>query len=181
VAAGNARLTSVPDLEERVAALEELVLHPQLFATFPSELTEEEEARFREEFTVAASLPYRILPSVPPLTPDQVRYLLRECVTAVKPGEHLILRIPWTVTPTQVRELQDFVTRTAEWLDLQFKVLVLPGDSLAIAEPEPDFMSEVRAEAFIGTRSQGEAIRPTHEPTRVTVEAPTRAEAPGAA
>ena len=71
------------------------------------------------------------------LAPDEIRQLLRECVTVVKPGEHLILRIPWTTTPAQVRELQDFVTDTAVWLDLPFKVLVLPGDELAVAEPEP--------------------------------------------
>ena len=79
-------------------------------------------------------MPYRVLPPPPPLSPDEIRQLLRECVTVVKPGEHLILRIPWSVTPTQVHELQDFATETAESLGLPFKVLILPGDGLAITE-----------------------------------------------
>ena len=70
----------------------------------------------------------------PPLTPDAVRQLLRECVTVVGPGETVILRVPWTTTPTQVRELQDFVNGTAEWLNLPFKTLILPGDELGVAE-----------------------------------------------
>jgi hypothetical protein len=36
------------------------------------------------------------------LTPDQVRQLLRECVTVVKPGETLIVRVPVTWSPEQV-------------------------------------------------------------------------------
>ena len=132
----------MPDLEERVAALEEMIAHPlQIVSAPPGNFSDAQVAELREALGAAMSGPYehRILPSVPPLTPDQVRQLLRECVTVVKPGEHLILRIPWTTTPTQVRELQDFVTDTAAWLDLPFKVLVLPGDELGIAEPEVRF------------------------------------------
>ena len=124
----------VPDLEERVAALEELVLHPPQFATFPSELTEEEEARFREEFAAAASQPYRILPSVPPLTPDQVRYLLRECVTVVKPGETLTVRVPWDTKPAQVAEYQRYVNEAIENGYIPFRVLVLGGDELGVVQ-----------------------------------------------
>ena len=130
----------MPDLEDRVAALEDVTRQIAAQMGIPPDvpMTEEQAAEFRRQFDEAVRgkpFEYRILPSPPPLTPEQVRQLLRECVTVVKPGEHLILRIPWTTTPTQVRELQDFVTDTAVWLDLPFKVLVLPGDGLAVAEP----------------------------------------------
>ena len=41
-----------------------------------------------------------------PLTEDEVRRLLRECVTVVKPGEILVLQPGADVTPNQLREIQ---------------------------------------------------------------------------
>ena len=132
----------MPDLEERVAALEARLAPGPLLKPFGlPPLTEEREAELRREFDEtmpkAAGKPfrYRILPSPPPLTPDQVRQLLRECVTVVKPGEHLILRVPWGTTPTQVRELQADLVKLTIWMDVPFKVLVLPGDELGVAVP----------------------------------------------
>ena len=129
--------TSLRDLEERVAALEEAVRFP-LRAYIPSwePLTEAQEAGLRESLAEAAKLgplPYRVVP--PPQSPDEIRQFLRECVTVVKPGETLILRVPWTTLPTQVRELQVVLDETTAWLELPFKAIVLPGDELAIAEP----------------------------------------------
>jgi hypothetical protein len=46
-------------------------------------------------------------PVPPPLTSDQVRQLLRECVTVVKPGEVLVIRVHENTTPNQLREQQD--------------------------------------------------------------------------
>lgn len=169
----------MPDLEERVAALEAALTFPYTFAPSPS-MTEAEVAELREaieEVVKLGPIAHHVIPSPPPLTRDQVRCLLRECVTVVKPGETLVIRVPATWNPMQVREYAEAVYDRVEYLDLPFKAFVVTGDELAVAEPEPDFMSEARVEEFIGTRSQGAVIRLTHLPTGVTVEAPTRPEA----
>ena len=137
--AGHARLTAVtetPSLEERVAALEEAIRFP-LRAYIPSwtPLTEAEEAEVSESIAEAARMPPRVIQPPPPLSRDEIRQILRECVTVIKPGEHLILRVPWTTTPGQLRELQADVNEAARWLELPFKTLILPGDELAVAEP----------------------------------------------
>ena len=171
----------MPDLEERVAALEEALANP-LRAYIPSwtPLTEAQEAELRESLAEAAKLgplPYRVVP--PPLTADEIRQLLSECVTVVKPGETLILRVPWTTTPTQVRELQVVLDETTAWLELPFKALVVPGDELTVAQaPEPDFMARVTTEPLGGPEHLRGAltIRLTHEPTGVTVAARDRTE-----
>ncbi len=167
-----------PGLEERVAALE-AAKSPGLRPFDLPPLTAEQEAQLKRDFdeTMPAAFTHRILPSLPALTPDEIRALLRECVTVVKPGETLILRVPWTTTPSQVRELQDALTDTGEYMEVPFKVLVVPGDELTVAQaPEPDFMAEVRADTFRSSRGV-EAVRLTHLPTGVTVEAATREEA----
>jgi hypothetical protein len=72
----------------------------------------------------------------PPFTREQVRQLLSECVTVVKPGETLVVRADQDWTPNQVREVQD-------WLDcwhfdgnLPFRVIVLPGEEFAVMKAE---------------------------------------------
>ena len=170
----------MPDLEERVAALEAAMTAP-LRAYIPSwtPLTEAEETEFRESIAEAAKLPPRVIQQPPPLTRDEIRQLLSECVTVVKPGETLILRVPWTTTPTQVRELQVVLDETTAWLELPFKALVVPGDELTVAQaPEPDFMARVTTEPLGGPEHLRGAltIRLTHEPTGVTVAARDRTE-----
>jgi len=165
----------VPDLEERVAALEEALANP-LRAYIPSwtPLTEAEEAELRESITEAAKMPPRFLRQSAPLTRDQVRQLLAECVTVVKPGETLVIRgRDWT--PMQTREIQQVMDGLHEDGQVPFRALAVFGDELAVAEPGPDFMSQVRADTFRDGR--GEIVRLTHLPTGVTVEAPSRPEA----
>ena len=118
-------MTGTPSLEERVAALEDAIRFPLRTIEAPP-MSDDDIARFRDEFTKATR----------PLTPEQVRQLLAECFTVIKPGEHLIIRVPWTTTPTQLRELQDFTTQFAEELELPFRTLILPGDQLAVTQPE---------------------------------------------
>ena len=73
---------------------------------------------------------------MPDLGRDEVRQLLRECVTVVKPGESLVIRgRDWT--PNQVREIQDWMDAERESGRISFKVLVLPGDELGVVQPEP--------------------------------------------
>ena len=93
----------MPDLEERVAALE-AALAPADFSLLP-------------------------------LRPDEIRQLLRECVTVVKPGETLIVRVPVTWVPDQVSNYQKNFSDWARLLDLPFKVIVVIGEELGVAEP----------------------------------------------
>lgn len=127
------------DLEQRVAALEEMLANPARWFVLPAwqPLTPEQEAEIRKDIEAVAAEPYkmRVIEQPPPFTKDEVRQILRECVTVVQPGEHLILRVPWTASPTQVRELQDFANQTMEWLGLPFRMLVLPGDELGVTQP----------------------------------------------
>jgi hypothetical protein len=118
----------MPDLEERVAALEARVAPGPLLKPFGlPPLTEEQEAELRRAFDE----------TMRPLTPVQIRQLLSECVTVVRPGETLVVRVPWTTTPSQLREYQR-VTDSAEGGVIPFRVLVVAGDELGVVQPEPD-------------------------------------------
>jgi hypothetical protein len=70
------------------------------------------------------------------LSKDEVRRLLRECVTVVKPGETLVIRVGSGWTPDQMREMQDSLnwgwdSGTPYW---PFRVLVVPGEELGVAQ-----------------------------------------------
>ena len=131
----------MPDLEERVAALEEAVLRLPRFLLPPvPELTPEQVAELRSDIEAALEAgPYehRLLPSPPPLTPEQVRYLLRECVTAVKPGETLVLRCPEGWTPQQAGEMAAHARCWLEDNAPEVKILVIPHLEMAVMEAEP--------------------------------------------
>ena len=71
---------------------------------------------------------------VPPLTQEQVRQLLSECVTVVKPGEVLAVRVPDTWTPRQIGECQEAFEAMAEWRDLDIAILFMPGEEFAVAK-----------------------------------------------
>jgi hypothetical protein len=68
-----------------------------------------------------------------PLTPGEIRALLRECVTVVAPGETLIIRVLSSLTMQQVAEYQRSVNVALEYLGCPFKALVLPAEGLGIA------------------------------------------------
>src|ERR1017187_9594981 len=70
------------------------------------------------------------------LSPDEIRQLLRECVTVVKPGETLVVRgTNWT--PSQTREIQQAMDEMHELGIVPFKALAVFGDELGVAEFEP--------------------------------------------
>ena len=126
-------MADTPSLEDRVAALEMTAD----IASFPSswqELTEAEKAGFIAAIAEARQrVSHRILNA--PLTPDEVRQLVRECVTAVGPGETLVVRgRDWT--PSQVREVQDWMDADYESGRIDFRVLAVIGDELAVVKPE---------------------------------------------
>ncbi len=69
-----------------------------------------------------------------PLSPEEIRQLLRECVTVVKPGETLILRCPENWTPDQAREIQQ---RAAWWLQENaphIKAMIIPPLEITVME-----------------------------------------------
>jgi len=104
-----------------------------------------------------------------PLSPAEIRSLLRECVTIVKPGETLILRCGRYWTPNQVREIQDMLDHAAEWRELGFTALVVPADELGVAEAaKPAWLKECREDVF--RTEQVDAVRLTHLPTGVVAE-----------
>ena len=126
-------MADTPSLEERVAALEMAAD----IADFPSSwqsLTEAEQAGFIAAIAESRQRArHRILNA--PLAPDEVRQLVRECVTVVKPGETLVIRgRDWT--PGQVREVQDWMDGDYESGRIDFRVLAVIGDELAVVKPE---------------------------------------------
>ena len=72
------------------------------------------------------------LPRRKPLTQDEVYQLLRECVTVVRPGEALVVRMA-DLTPQQHREYQRAVHDWHEAGDLPFPVFIFVGDELGTA------------------------------------------------
>ena len=130
------------DLEGRVAALEAFAGKLANRVTAP-EWNDEQIARFQEEFEAAAAdfrhQPHRVLPSPPPLTKDEIRQLLREAVTVIKPGEVLFFTCgDPNYTPNQIREIQDWISGWLEFYAPEVKALVLPHGSMAAAESGPD-------------------------------------------
>ena len=99
-------------------------------------MTDEEAAEFAERFAVYMaenSLNHRVIPLLPPLSPDQIRSLLRECVTVVKPGEVLVIRAPGDWTPNQLREYAEHLEYYAG--EMGIRAMVVAGDGLGVAEP----------------------------------------------
>jgi hypothetical protein len=128
------RGTAMADLEDLAARVTALEMERDLSAvpsSWPS-LTEAEKAGFTEALAEARERNrYRILNA--PLNPDEVRQLLRECVTVVKPGETLVVRVPVSTPPHVVRELQELADY-AQQEGMPFPVLIVVGDELGIAE-----------------------------------------------
>lgn len=74
---------------------------------------------------------------VPALTPEIARELLRECVTVVKPGEVLVIRMSDGISPNQFREIAEM---TEYWLRENapgMKVMFVPcAEEFAVTAPE---------------------------------------------
>jgi len=67
------------------------------------------------------------------LSEDEVRALLRECVTVVRPGETLVVLAHANTTPNQLRELQKLGNVLGD--ERGFRILFLPGAELGVVEP----------------------------------------------
>jgi hypothetical protein len=122
-------------LVSRVEALEgRLAARTEIRAAAP--MTDGQVAEFRrllDEEMRKTPHSHRVLYQPPPLTPDQVRYLLRECVTAVGPGETLVIRgRDWT--PGQVHEIQRSLDAMHEAGRIPFRALAVFGDELGVVK-----------------------------------------------
>jgi hypothetical protein len=125
-------LAALRAVEERVAALEALLL-PRV-----PEWTAEQAAEFREKFAqLGAGHEIRLLPPAPVLTPETAKALVRECVTVVSPGETLVIRVPESWAPQQVEYYQEYADAATESGRIPFRVLVVIGEELGVARPEP--------------------------------------------
>ena len=122
----------VASLEERVAALE-AILAVQLGLSSPPHWTEAAVAEVRERLAEAAAKPPPVIP--PPLSPDEIRQLLSECVTVVKAGETLILRCPEGWTPDQAGEMQRHAARWLAENAPDVKAMIVPHLDIIVAEP----------------------------------------------
>ena len=73
------------------------------------------------------------------LSPDEIRQLLAECVTVVKPGETLVLRCPEGTTMAGMDRLRQ-ITAAQLGPDAGIRVLVVPHLDMAVVQPgrEPD-------------------------------------------
>ena len=71
----------------------------------------------------------------PPLGPDEIRQLLRECVTVVKPGEILVLRCPEGARANEMDRLRRIATAQIG-PDAGIRVLVVPHLDMAVVEAE---------------------------------------------
>jgi hypothetical protein len=76
--------------------------------------------------------------STAPLTPEAVRTLLRECVTVIKPGETLIVRVPWATPARTVYELGRVLHEQAEMAGAGFHTLVVPAAEIGAGEGPQD-------------------------------------------
>lgn len=73
-----------------------------------------------------------------PLGPDEIRQLLSECVTVVKPGEVLVLRCPEGWGADQAEALQMYVSAWLTGNAPGVRALVVPALEPVIVQPEND-------------------------------------------
>ena len=136
VAAGYLAEPTRPALEERVAAIEAALAAPPV-VTMPEGWTPEQVAEFEHRFgETVRKHQIRWLPPGPLLTPELACELLRGCVTVVRPGEVLVVRVPEPWTPDQAAEYQQWLNYEAG--EAGIKALVVVGEELGVAEHQDD-------------------------------------------
>lgn len=106
----------------------------------PGAWTPEQVEQFREEFSRRYAEGFR----KPVLTPGTARDLLRECVTVVKPGEVLAVRLPLDMTATDMDCARDYARRIEA--ETGIKVAFIPGEEFGIVRAEPDPFADKAAQ-----------------------------------
>ena len=116
-----------------------------------------------------------------PLTPARVRSLLRECVTVVKPGEVLVIRVPWNTSQWELREYGESLQAWNASHEGHLEAVIVPAEELGIAEaaPEParektgtfldDCRTDIYSRAVPGVNGET-VVRITHQPTGIAVD-----------
>jgi hypothetical protein len=77
------------------------------------------------------------------LTPEAIRVLLRECVTVIKPGETLIVRVPWGTPARTVYELGRVLHDDVRANGAHFHTLVVPAAEIGVGEAPRGAAAEV--------------------------------------
>jgi hypothetical protein len=142
-------LAALRAVEDRVAAFEELDAHPLMTVEAP-ECTDEKTEKFRAEWgpwsgRKARGSEFCLLPPAPVLTPETAKALVRECVTIVRPGEVLAVRLPLSFTSGDLDYAREYA-RTVE-RETGVKVAFIPGEELGVAQAEPGNSPDNRATA----------------------------------
>jgi hypothetical protein len=71
------------------------------------------------------------------ITPEEMRTLLYECTLVLQPGETLIVQVPDTWLPGQVRNYQDYLDKLLAVKAPHVKVLVVAATQLGVAPGNP--------------------------------------------
>jgi hypothetical protein len=125
--------------DDPMTAAQHEAWHSAMAVSFtpPVTMTDKQIAEFRDNFAAAMAgqkdHPLRVLHREP-LSPDEIRSLLRECVTVVKPGETLIVRVPTDWTMAQVDQYVALCDKALERGGYAFRIVVLPAEGLGAAE-----------------------------------------------
>lgn len=78
------------------------------------------------------------------ISPEQLREMLRDHAVVIAPGEALVVMVPPSWPPHDVRDLQDALRAACFDPDMgiRFPVLVVPGNAIAVAAMPPDPFGE---------------------------------------
>jgi hypothetical protein len=89
-------------------------------------VNDEEIAELKARLAESVNQPPRVIPAAHP-TPDEVRTLLRECVTTVGPGEMLVIRVPYDTPREEANAYQQILDAAREAWGIRAVVVVAEG------------------------------------------------------
>lgn len=98
------------------------------------EQAEEFKAEFERRWAERKHEPLKLLPPRPLLTPEIARELLRECVTVVKPGEVLAVRLPLDMDSGDIARARGYALEVERQSGI--KVAFIPGEEFAAVSAE---------------------------------------------
>lgn len=96
------------------------------------EQAQEFKAEFERSWAERKYEPLKILAPRPLLTPEIARELLRECVTVVKPGEVLAVRLPLDMNGDDMDRAREYALRVERQSGI--KVAFIPGEEFAAVD-----------------------------------------------
>jgi len=63
--------------------------------------------------------------------PEEIRQALETAVTVVRPGESLVVLVPFDTPAAQIRDYQHALDEMREWSAWKTPILVLAGEAMA--------------------------------------------------